>query len=260
MKFYTLFTSVFAAHLALLFSTVLAQTGTNGQPVAPAKPVRAQESQAQTTQQTTQQTALKPLNRFVGQWRGVGQLRRGSSKGAWSEKTSCQWKFQDDKRSVIFKSEGGQQFSRLEIGFDEASQKITLKQTLDDITRTYSAPVPKSWSDPVKFTTVPNDDGTTYRFTLHALSDIRSTFLLEKQATPTGSFRRIAGIGYTRSGAKLASSQTKNVCVVTGGTGTIPVSHKGKTYYVCCSGCQQAFEDDPDGIIAAWEASQQESK
>ncbi|MCB9949391.1 MAG: YHS domain-containing protein [Planctomycetaceae bacterium] len=29
--------------------------------------------------------------------------------------------------------------------------------------------------------------------------------------------------------------------------------YKGKTYYVCCTGCKQAFEDDPEGIIAAAE-------
>jgi YHS domain-containing protein len=27
------------------------------------------------------------------------------------------------------------------------------------------------------------------------------------------------------------------------------VKYKGQTYYVCCTGCKQAFEDDPEGVI-----------
>ena len=43
-------------------------------------------------------------------------------------------------------------------------------------------------------------------------------------------------------------------CVVTGGKGTMAVSFKGQTYYVCCSGCKQAFDDDPEGVIAEYKA------
>ena len=38
-------------------------------------------------------------------------------------------------------------------------------------------------------------------------------------------------------------------CIVSGGKGTIPVSYNGKTYYVCCSGCRDAFKDDPEKFI-----------
>ena len=39
-------------------------------------------------------------------------------------------------------------------------------------------------------------------------------------------------------------------CVVTGGLGTIAVRHKGETYWVCCTGCREAFEADPEAILA----------
>ena len=42
--------------------------------------------------------------------------------------------------------------------------------------------------------------------------------------------------------------------MVTGGAASIPVSYKGKTYYVCCTGCKQAFDDDPEGILAEYES------
>ncbi|MBS0201628.1 MAG: YHS domain-containing protein [Planctomycetes bacterium] len=36
--------------------------------------------------------------------------------------------------------------------------------------------------------------------------------------------------------------------------------YKGKTYYVCCTGCRDAFNDDPEGILAAYEKKKTESK
>ena len=84
------------------------------------------------------------------------------------------------------------------------------------------------------------------------------TLLIEKGKS---SFRRVAEIGYTRKGKSLASNGPSGPeCVVTGGAGTIRVSYKGKTYFVCCSGCQQAFNDDPEGVLADYRARLEEEK
>ena len=32
--------------------------------------------------------------------------------------------------------------------------------------------------------------------------------------------------------------------------------YKGKTYYVCCGGCRDAFKDDPETYIKEFEAKQ----
>ena len=34
-----------------------------------------------------------------------------------------------------------------------------------------------------------------------------------------------------------------------GGRGTIPVTYKGQTYYVCCTGCRDAFKEDPEKYL-----------
>ncbi len=47
---------------------------------------------------------------------------------------------------------------------------------------------------------------------------------------------------------------------MTGGAGTIRVSYKGKSYYVCCTGCRDAFNDDPEGILADYRARLEERK
>ena len=51
-----------------------------------------------------------------------------------------------------------------------------------------------------------------------------------------------------RDGTSFALAETNygdRECIVSQGLGTMTVSYMGRTYYVCCSGCQAAFNDDP---------------
>ncbi len=51
-----------------------------------------------------------------------------------------------------------------------------------------------------------------------------------------------------REGTSFALAETNygdRECIVSQGLGTMTVSYMGRTYYVCCSGCQAAFNDDP---------------
>lgn len=206
-----------------------------------------------------QANALKPFNSLIGSWRGVGQIRRGSSRGAWTEKVTCEWSFNDEQAAVLLKSDGGKQFEQLAMTWDADSEELVLVQTVGQERRTYRGRMPEEWPARIQLQTEVDREGNLYRCTIQQLSDIRSTLLFEKRTSPTGSFRRLAGIGYTRAGSSLAVvGGNKPICVVTGGLGTIAVKHKGKTYYVCCQGCVQAFNDAPDEIIAEYQASLKE--
>ena len=89
--------------------------------------------------------------------------------------------------------------------------------------------------------------------TVRIISDIRVTLLFEEKSTKKASYRRMSEIGMTRAGSRLASgSSGERQCIVTGGLGTMKVSFEGKTYYVCCEGCKQAFDADPKGTIEAY--------
>jgi len=92
-----------------------------------------------------------------------------------------------------------------------------------------------------------------FRVTIRLISEIRVALLFEERTAAGAGFRRLYESGLTRAGARLASGNTgERQCIVTGGLGTIAVMHKGQTYYVCCEGCRQAFDDDPEGTIAAY--------
>jgi hypothetical protein len=73
--------------------------------------------------------------------------------------------------------------------------------------------------------------------------------LYEKQ-TGQGAYSRLAEIGSTRKGSSFARNAAGGrECLVTGGLGTIAVTHEGKTYYVCCTGCRDLFLEDPAGVL-----------
>lgn len=208
----------------------------------------------QPARKPTEPGLLQPFNSVVGTWRGMGQPKRGSRRGAWQEKTVCRWDFSADKPAIRFDASKGKQFSHLTMSLASDQKQLVLKQHNDgELMRTYRGALPDEWPAKVRLITEPQPDGSRYRCTLTQLSDIRLVMLFERQKSANGSFRRVAGIGYTRSGYKLAQGGgNQRECVVTGGQGTIAVTHQGKTWYVCCEGCRQAFEDAPDEIIAAY--------
>ena len=55
-----------------------------------------------------------------------------------------------------------------------------------------------------------------------------------------------------RVGSGFGQGVAQRECVVTGGIGNITVSYQGQTYYVCCTGCKDLFEEDPAGVLAEY--------
>jgi hypothetical protein len=80
----------------------------------------------------------------------------------------------------------------------------------------------------------------------------RLLMLLERPAAGGGEqFVRMAEIGSTRQGSRFGQATGGGrECVVTGGLGTIAVTHNGQTYYVCCTGCRDYFNENPEKALA----------
>ena len=199
---------------------------------------------------------LARLNALIGDWRGIGQPRRGSSAGAWKETATAAWSFAGSQPSIVVTSADGRQFDRLEFRTEDDPRTLVIVQHLaDEQQRIYHAPLDESWPGKVVGETEAVEAEPQFRLTMERRDDNRTLLLLERRTSPVASYRRVAGIGYQRTGTRLAvSGGNQRECVVTGGLGTIAVQHDGKTWYVCCTGCRQAFEADPEGIIAEYRA------
>lgn len=241
--------------------TVLLAAGLLTAAAQVSSPAAAEQTTSEPSPEASQPGLLQPLNPVVGSWRGVGQPKRGSQRGAWLEKTVCRWDFAGGRPAIRFDTADGKQFRCLTLTVDTRQKQLVLIQQTDESSeRIYRGPCPEQWPSQLQLLSDADEDGARYRCTIKQLSDIRLVILFERQSSASGGFRRLAGIGYTRSGHRLAKSgSSQRECVVTGGRGTIAVTHQGKTWYVCCEGCRQAFEDAPDEIIAAFLERQQEA-
>ena len=82
----------------------------------------------------------------------------------------------------------------------------------------------------------------------------RLLLLMEKKGPSSDQLVRLAEVGYTRQGSGFGKNVTQRECVVTGGLGTIEVTHDAKTYYVCCTGCRDYFNENPAKVLAEYAA------
>ncbi|MGH7199904.1 MAG: hypothetical protein ACREJB_04825 [Planctomycetaceae bacterium] len=208
----------------------------------------------------TPKEALAEFNDLIGPWRGVGQPKRGSNQGAWAETAEWIWDFSGDEAAIHYDVADGKLLQSARLTWDPKSRNFQLTATLpDDATRTYTGRLDEKRN--LVLESPVDDEGQVHRVTITRLNEKRSLVLFETRGERQSFYRRVAQVGYTREGQSLAIEGANGPeCVVTGGLGTIPVSYKGQTYYVCCTGCQQAFEDDPEGILAEYRAKQAEKK
>jgi YHS domain-containing protein len=196
------------------------------------------------------QAALKAYGGLVGDWRGTGQVKRQSNKGAWLENASWAWKLTKDSAALEFKAKNGKYIKSGVLRPAKTAGSFTLEAILaDDSKRTYSGRVGKE--DVLALTADGDGDGPR-RVTITPLHGTRLLVLLESKND--SGFVRIGEIGYTREGISFAAGDSYPLCIVTEGRGTITVKHQGKTYYVCCSGCKDLFEENPAAVIAEAEA------
>lgn len=213
-----------------------------------AGPATAKEKDARLQQD---KAALAPLQAYVGGWRGVGQLRRGSNQGAWTESADWAWKFGDDRASLVFESPLGKYYTsgRLIPGDKPGVFELYVRRS-DGKTEDRFAGSLDDKQQLVLEAIAPADDRPA-RVSLRTVADgNRLVVLYEKRLAGGDRYTRLAEVGYTRKGSSFAQGVSQPECVVTGGLGTIEVQYQGKTYLVCCTGCRDLFNDDPEGVLA----------
>ncbi|MCX7420531.1 MAG: hypothetical protein NT013_13470 [Planctomycetia bacterium] len=230
--------------------------------------VQADETSSTTSSKATNNAvakeALTQFQDLVGGWVGTGQPKRGSAAGAWREKADWRWKFAGEQAALECLVEEGKLLKSGLLSFDPEKKMFVLKavELIDakeeTVERDYIGELTEK-KLVVESAGTESTDGR--RITITRLNEKRTLVLFERKAPSQNFYSRIAEVGYTREGTRLADSdQTGPVCVVTGGVGTIKVTHKGETYWVCCTGCRDAFNDDPEGVLADYKKKLEEKK
>lgn len=197
--------------------------------------------------------ALKNSQGLIGEWRGVGQPRRGSNAGSWQETALGAWQHAGKHPGIRWEVSGGKLWtSFLLTTGDETRPYEILMQVDAETERRYRG---TQQNGRLVLESEPDASDDVYRLTLTWLGPDRCLLLSEKRQQQQSFYQRMAEVAYQRQGTKLAAKDGSGPeCVVTGGLGTLAVTHAGKTYYVCCTGCRDAFNADPEGILAEFAA------
>ena len=209
----------------------------------------------------SQKGQLARLQSLVGSWKGVASPLRGSDKGAWIERADWAWKFADKSAALAVTIDDGKYFTSAELRPGEKAGEYRLvAKTLDgkkDIV--YSGELDKD----EKLTLLAKDapDGMPRRISFRFVAEgARLIVLLEGPSAIGDGYARLAEVGYTRKGSGFGQGSSGPECVVTGGFGSIEVSYKGEKYYVCCTGCRDYFNDNPEEVLADYKARKEAEK
>jgi YHS domain-containing protein len=197
------------------------------------------------------QEALRAYAPLVGSWRGVGQVERGRAQGAWTESAAWAWKLTSDSAGLEITVKKGKYLNAGVLRPGKAPGTFVFEATLADGTsRTFVGAAAGDGKPLVLTADAKAPAGKVRRVSITPLHGTRLLVLLQAEDPKSHTFSRLGEVGYTREGVAFAAGESYPLCVVSEGRGTIQVSYKGKTYWVCCSGCRDLFNDDPESILA----------
>lgn len=203
---------------------------------------------------------LAKIQQLVGQWRGVGQPQRGSTKDSWIEQADWQWSFAGGT-SLVGKLPEGKYFHKIKLVRGENDGEYTLLATPADGSEQLAFAGTLGETGTLLLTASEPREGLPSRISFRFVAGgDRLLVLLEKQGTTANQFVRMAEVGYTRKGSGFGKGSSGPECVVTGGFGSIEVMHNGQKYYVCCTGCLEYFKESPDEVIAEYKARKEAEK
>jgi ribosomal protein L24E len=210
---------------------------------------------AETPEKVTPREALKPFNDLVGAWKGTGipeGSRSDKDSGWWSERLAWQWQFKGDDAWLIVEIAKGKYYDGGELRYLPDTKRFRL--TLDTVTK--EKQIFEGELADKKLVVERKDEKAkeTQRLTFRMLHNNRITYQYDVLADGKTAFAKKYQVGMTKEGVAFASGTTGPECIVSGGLGTMQVSHQGKTYYVCCSGCRDEFKANPDKYIKEFEA------
>jgi hypothetical protein len=195
--------------------------------------------------------ALQAFNDLIGTWRGTGTpegSRAEKQRGFWSEKMTWTWQFKGDDAWLNVAFDKSKHYATGQLCYLPARDRFKLSLTTPEKEKFVFGGTMRE-----RVLTLEREDNVTnetQRLVFTFLHSNRILYRLEVKGRDRPLFARVYQVGATKEGEPFAGpSDGRPECVVSGGLGTIAVSYKGQTYYVCCSGCRDAFKENPERCL-----------
>jgi hypothetical protein len=202
------------------------------------------DSTAADKEKTDARANLSAFNDYIGDWDGDGKAK----KDQWTETVEWGWKFKGDDAWLVFKIKDGKFLKSGELRFlpdkklyqltavDLKDKKMVFEGKIekDYLTVLRSDPDTKEQQRVVMFIA---GDGVFFNYRYSHAREGAKLFIQDYE------------VKAKKKGEVFKAGSKQPECVVSGGLGTMAVQFKGTTYYVCCSGCRDAFNENPEKWI-----------
>ena len=97
-------------------------------------------------------------------------------------------------------------------------------------------------------------DGAKERLTIRLMPEntIRYTVWVDRRESGAPQFKRAIEIGLTKEGEAFAAGSGASdlpKCIITGGAAGMTVAYMGVSYPLCCTGCRDEFNENPEKYV-----------
>lgn len=232
-------------------------------------------TETQSTKQSAAQkrrdllAAMKPLQVMLGQWRGTTQKPVGDFKGLTEPEWVWDFQTNRDEPSMVMTSKDSPYFREVRLTYlsGDGEYQVTMTDPEDKV-RTFRGKfeeqVEEFQGDDQKMHVKyklgleqvdAESARDTWKLAFNQVDNHR--YLVELSKKRGSNFIRFDTVANQRQGTSFGKSDSgygERECIISGGLGTMQVSYQGKSYWVCCTGCKAAFEEDPESWIAEYKA------
>jgi hypothetical protein len=202
--------------------------------------------------------ALLQLQEFIGDWKGNGgpdKVKAAPTDPIWTENLKWTWRFKGDDVWITFEVKDGKYLKGGDVRYllDKKKYQLTAVDK-DDKKQIYQGEL-NSDNGVLTLERTDPDSKDTYRIQMNTAAEgVRLIYRAAHKKDGSTIYVPDYMVQATKEGQSLGAKEKKNECVVSGGLGTIQVTYKSETFYVCCSGCKDAFNENPEKYIAEFKA------
>jgi hypothetical protein len=208
--------------------------------------------------------ALQPIQTLLGNWRGTTRREIGDFKAI--DEPTWVWDHRTDRNhpALVMASDKGVYIRKARLTWiggetpfqmtvtDPAGHERVLEGSFTEPPEQFQEAGSQAQTRfKMLLTEVGGDGKDRWQLVLNQQNNDRC--LVELSRARGDGFVRFDTVGQQRQGTSFALSDTgygEKKCIISGGLGTIQVSYQGKSYWVCCTGCEAAFNEDPAGWLA----------
>jgi hypothetical protein len=194
--------------------------------------------------------ALRELQDFIGGWKGSAQAKPGKTAPVWDETVKWNWRFKGDKIWLNVDFDGGKLYKSADIYYllDKKKYQLVATPVKGTEKQTFEGTLK---DEKLTFERVDPETKEVQRIIMNTAAEgVR--FIMKAESRNAGGtiWRFNYMVASTKIGESLGGKEKKGPeCVVSGGLGTMTVNFGGSTYYVCCSGCADAFKENPKKYV-----------